>query len=161
MRSAMPERVLILIPSYNDWDALGLLLPEIQEALDREGRRASVLIVDDASSEPLPESWPRRKFSAIESISILHLRTNLGHQRAIALGLYHAYEFTSATSIVVMDADGEDRAADIPALLEELERSGPEIAVFAARTKRMESAAFQFFYRCYRVLHWALTGVEV
>src|SRR5256885_13628782 len=134
----MPEQVLILIPSYNDWDALRLLLPEIQDALDAAGRRASVLIVDDASSERLPESWPGHTFTAIESISILHLRCNLGHQRAIALGLYHAYEFTRADSTVVMDGDGEDRASDIPALLEELELTGCEGAVFAARTKRME-----------------------
>src|SRR5262249_40766484 len=138
-----------------------LLLPEIEQALDASGRRSSVLIVDDASSEGQPEGWPGRAFSAIESISILHLRCNLGHQRAIALGLYHAYEFTDAASILVMDADGEDRAAGIPVLLDELETTGAAGAVFAARTKRMESAAFQFCYRAYRVLHWALTGVEV
>jgi hypothetical protein len=92
---------------------------------------------------------------------VLHLRCNLGHQRAIALGLYHAHEFTRAEAVVVMDGDGEDRAEDLPALLEEFERGGRREAVFAARTRRMESLTFQFFYHVYRILHHVLTGVEV
>ena len=159
--AAHSDSLLILIPSFNDWEALRLLLPRIDRAMRGSPWHASVLIVDDASTEPADPRWPGEPFTAIESVTILHLRCNLGHQRAIALGLYHAHEFTEAAAVLVMDGDGEDRAEDLPALLAEFERSGRREAVFAARTKRMESLAFQFFYQVYRTAHKALTGIEV
>jgi len=160
------DRVLILIPSFNDWAALRLLLPRVDRAMaDARARgsqwRASVLVVDDASTELLPKDWPGTELEALEQVSVLHLRCNLSHQRAIALGLYHAHEFTDTAAVVVMDADGEDRAEDLPALLDEFDRGGHAEAVFAARTKRMEGFGFQFSYRAYKWIHWLLTGIEV
>lgn len=155
------KSLLILIPSYNDWDAVRLLLPRIDSALARSDWTASVLVVDDASSEPLPQHWPDVNLPALDSVDVLHLRCNLGHQRAIALGLYHAHEFTNAEAVLVMDGDGEDLPEHIPALLAEFERSGGREAIFAARTRRMESWIFQVCYRAYKVIHLALTGVEV
>lgn len=118
-------------------------------------------MIDDASTDSLPQDWPGASYEALEEIAVLHLRCNLGHQRAIALGLYHAHEFTDAGTVIVMDADGEDRAEDVPALLEEFERGGRRDAVFAARAKRMEGFAFQFSYQAYKLMHWLLTGIEV
>jgi hypothetical protein len=155
------ESLLILTPCFNDWAALRLLLPEVDRAMTGSKWCASVLIVDDASTEPIPDHWPGESFGSIESVTVLHLRCNLGHQRALALGLYHAHEFIDAAAVLVMDGDGEDRAEDLPKLLEEFERGGRRGAVFAARTRRMESLAFQFFYRAFRVVHRVLTGIEV
>lgn len=151
----------ILIPSFNDWDALRLLLPRIDDALSVCGRSASVLIVDDASTDALPPAWPAQIYAAIERVEILHLRCNLGHQRAIALGLHHIHEFTDAQAVAVMDGDGEDRAEDLGELLAEFDRAGRTEVVFAARAKRMESLFFQIFYRAYQVIHRVFTGIEV
>jgi hypothetical protein len=158
---ATGKSVLILIPCYNDWDAVRLLLPRIDRAVAGSHWNVSVMVADDASSEPLPPDWPGTHLPALESVRVLHLRCNLGHQRAIALGLYHAHEFTNADAVLVMDGDGEDRAEDIPALLNEFETSDGPRAVFAARTRRMESWTFQAFYRAYKMIHLGLTGVEV
>ena len=155
------DSLLILIPAFNDWEALGQLLPRIERAMQGSSWHISVLIVDDASTEPADPGWPGQEFTAIGSVTILHLRCNLGHQRAIAIGLYYAHEFARADAVLVMDGDGEDRAEDLPALLAEFERAGRREAVFAARTKRMESFTFQFFYQVYRLVHHVLTGVEV
>jgi hypothetical protein len=158
---ARSSSLLIVIPSFNDWAALRLLLPAIDRTLGSMPRKASVLVIDDASTDSIPGGWPNANFSAIQSLAVLHLRCNLGHQRAIALGLYHASEFTDVDAVIVMDGDGEDRAEDLTALLAEFERAGSKEAVFAARTKRMESASFQFFYQVYRVAHRLLTGIGV
>ena len=160
-QARLVDSLTILIPAFNDWEALRLLLPSLDRALVRAGRRASVLIVDDASTDPWPPNYPGCRFDAIDALEILHLRCNLGHQRAIALGLYHVHEFTTAQAVLVMDGDGEDRPEDLPALLAEYENRGRREVIFAARTRRMESLAFQFFYRAYQVVHRALTGVEV
>ena len=158
---ATGKSVLILIPSFDDWDAVRLLLPGIDQAFAGSAWSASVLVVDDASRRPVPPDWPETHLACLQSVDVLHLRCNVGHQRAIALGLYYAHEFTSTDAVLVMDGDGEDRAEDIPVLLEEFERCGEARAMFAARTRRMESWTFQAFYRIYQFVHLVLTGVEV
>lgn len=161
VRMVIGKSVLILIPSYDDWDALRLLLPRIDLAMAGCGWKASVLVIDDASSEPLPTNWPAIDLVSLQSVDVLHLRCNLGHQRAIALGLYHAHEFTKADAVLVMDGDGEDRAEDLPILLGQFERHAGTHTIFAARTRRMESVTFQVFYLAYKLIHLVLTGVEV
>ena len=159
--TARRDSLTILIPSLNDWPALQLLLPGIDRVLASSAWSVSVLIVDDGSTDPVPEDWPGQSFAAIQSIEILHLRCNLGHQRAIALGLYHVHEFGDADAVIVMDGDGQDRPQDLPALLREFERAGRRDVIFAARSKRMESLLFQGFYRAYQVVHRTLTGIGV
>jgi len=151
----------ILIPNFNDWDSLRLLLPQLDSAMEGLEHQVSVLVVDDASTEPMPEDWPGQDFKALDSVEILHLRSNQGHQRAIALGLYHLHEFTDAEAVVVMDGDGEDRPEDVPELLRAYVAEAGREVVFAARTKRMESLGFRLCYRAYRLVHLALTGVVV
>jgi polyisoprenyl-phosphate glycosyltransferase len=151
----------ILIPNFNDWESLRLLLPLIDRAITGLERQVSVLVVDDASTEPMPENWPGQSFRTLDSVEILHLRSNQGHQRAIALGLYHVHEFTDAGAVVVMDGDGEDRPEDLRELLQAyLAGQGAEV-VFAARTRRMESLSFRLCYRAFRLIHHAMTGVVV
>src|SRR3954454_2116620 len=47
-----PYALVILIPAYNDWIAVSLLLGELDRALVGKGLRARVLLVDDGSTEP-------------------------------------------------------------------------------------------------------------
>jgi len=152
--------LVILIPSYNDWESLRLLLPQLDQAVQDQPWQVAVLVVDDASSESMPAGWPGLGFTTLDSVEVLHLRSNQGHQRAIALGLYHIHEFTNAAAVLVMDGDGEDRPQDLPELLRVFAAGKGEV-VFAARTKRMESLAFRLFYQAYRLVHLALTGVVV
>jgi hypothetical protein len=59
--------------------------------------------------------------------------------------------------VVVMDADGEDRPADITALLAAHERF-PGHIVAASRASRSEGFIFRAFYKLYQWLFRALTG---
>src|ERR1039458_7604798 len=60
-----------------------------------------------------------------------------------------------------MDADGEDRPADIRVLAEKFHQDGQRSIVFAARAKRLERVMFRFLYHVYRLLHWSPTGDSV
>jgi polyisoprenyl-phosphate glycosyltransferase len=155
------DSLVILIPNFNDWEPLQLLLSQLDPVASTLSWRVSVLIVDDASTLPMPPGWPASAPGSLSPVEILHLRANLGHQRAIALGLYHVHETRPGATVLVMDGDGEDRPSDLSTLLAEYDRSARRDCVFAARGKRMESFTFQFFYRLYRLLHRALTGIEV
>jgi hypothetical protein len=151
----------VLIPIYNDWAAVGLLLPSLDSVLARHGLVADVLLVDDGSTADAPDNWPIGTWDALRRIELLSLRRNVGHQRAIAIALAFVDQRMTPAALVVMDGDGEDAPEDIPRLLACLcENRGPAV-VFAERTRRSESLMFQFFYTLYRWAHLFLTGIPV
>jgi len=161
LASMSTARTVILIPMFNDWDAAALLLRDLDQALADSPLQAEVLFIDDGSSQPMPEQFASGRFQALHAVDILHLRRNLGHQRAIAVGLVHVYQKIHCRAVIVMDADGEDRPGDIPALLKKFDELGGRSIVFAARAKRLESPLFRVLYRVYRMVHWLLTGDPV
>lgn len=97
-------------------------------------------------------------FKAFTKIEVLELRRNLGHQRAIAIGLAYIQANEPCQAVVVMDGDGEDDPRDVPRLIEHYRKLGGKKVVFARRAQRSESFAFRLFYVVYRVLHQLLTG---
>jgi polyisoprenyl-phosphate glycosyltransferase len=149
------------MPVYNDWDALRLLLPALANELSANGLRAAVLLVDDGSTVLPPKNLGDKNYSSIESIDILHLRRNMGHQRAIAVGLCYIEANRPCHQVVIMDCDGEDDPHDVPRLVRECLAHEEQKIIFAMRTRRSESLAFRFFYHLYRLAHFLLTGIPV
>src|SRR5260370_15500721 len=129
--SITQDRIVILIPMFNDWDAADLLLSDLDRALANSPMSAEVLFIDDGSTLPMPETFARRQFMSLQAVGILQLRRNLGHQRAIAVGLFHVYENIPCSAVVVMDADGEDRPADIRALVEKFDQENQRSIIFS------------------------------
>jgi hypothetical protein len=154
-------RLTILLPVCNDWPAAKTLLGQLDNALTRADLTARVLLVDDGSAESAPEDFAKGEWSALEQIRVLELRRNVGHQRAIVLGLAYLNQRGDYDAVVVMDADGEDLPGDVPRLIEQFERAGRRAIVFAERRRRTESLTFRFFYWLYRQLHLVLTGLRV
>ena len=153
--------LLILMPVFNDWASAEQLVTRLGAVLDHASMRARLLLVDDGSVQSPPEGLGARVTGGIVDLSIVRLRRNLGHQRAIAIGLGVAYEDYPPLPVVIMDADGEDRPEDVPRLYRTLV-STPEVnVVFAGRQRRSESITFTLFYHLYRVLHKLMTGVSV
>lgn len=157
-RGGAGRGTLIVIPTFNDWESLARLLPMLDAALADAGRRADVLVVDDGSTEPHGPDLAEGPFRALARVDVLPLRRNLGHQRAIAVGLAYAEDRLDHAAVVVMDGDGEDAPADVPRLLEKLEADGARRIIFAERTKRSENLTFRAFYELYKLVHRALTG---
>jgi len=133
-------------------------VPRLDAALSAAGERAALCVVDDGSQAVPSQLALEQSLAAIERIDVVRLRRNIGHQRAIAVGLTHAFEHSHATEFVVMDADGEDLPEDVPRLLARMRERGKGTVVFAERTRRSESFAFRVFYRLYRFMHWLLVG---
>ncbi len=151
----------ILTPVFNDWESLGAMLDSLDQALDRNALPAEVLVVDDGSTVPLRRELSERQFSRISRVEVLHLRRNLGHQRAIAIGLAFIHGERPCEAVVVMDADGQDSPGDVPALVRKFQEEAGRKIVFAARARRSESIIFKACYHGYRALHKLLTGVSV
>ncbi len=161
MAATSSERsVLIVMPVFNDWEPLGRLLDLIDAVLAGLDLRAKVLLVDDASSERPAANAFRRKFVSLTEIHLLALRRNLGHQRAIAIGLAFANEHLPADMIFIMDSDGQDSPEDFRKLLAKFDELKGQSIIFAERKRRSEGLTFRLFYWLFRITHHLLTGHE-
>ncbi len=155
------ERLLLLMPVRDDWRSAAELIRRLDKAVLPEACSMEVILVDDGSVARCDRNDFQADFSSVRAIRILRLRRNLGHQRAIAIGLAHVQQTSSCDAVVVMDADGEDTAEGVAQLLRAYSDTHGAKAVFAERSRRSESLLFQVFYHLYRGLHRMLTGISV
>jgi hypothetical protein len=96
----------------------------------------------------------------LHSLRVAELACNLGHQRAIAVGLVTAVQQQSYDALIIMDADGEDDPAYVPQLLAE-HRRNPGKIITAARGERSEGLVFRIFYRLYKGMFRILAGQRI
>jgi polyisoprenyl-phosphate glycosyltransferase len=152
----MAEQITILIPVFNDEESLNRLLAEMAVSLKEfSDSKFSVLAIDDGSSDNMKIQAPSQF-----SLTILHLLRNIGHQKAIAVGLAYIKENLSCDKVLVMDADGEDRPEDAVALLKE-SLNNPDKIIFAKRRSRQEGSSFRLFYSIYKFAFRILTGKRI
>lgn len=147
---------IVVTPVYEDLEASKKLFEELAT---RFGDKVFVVAVDDGSiEEPLTvNNLVGAKVNGV----VLKLVRNVGHQRAIAIGLDYVNAYMhQSQSIVLMDSDGEDLPQSIPILLTELETSGNDVAV-AQRKQRNESIQFKVFYNAYKHLFRIMTGRSI
>ena len=146
---------------YNDWTSAEMLFRKIDEEFSRRGWRWRLLLVDDGSQEIRPPDFLGSMVS-FSSIDVVVLRRNVGHQRAIAIGLSYLFEAVPDEPVAVLDADGEDRPEDLIRMIEVFSASPePRKILFAERTRRSEGPLFRVLYKVYRVMHVTLTGYKI
>ncbi len=153
-QSCMPTNLAILLPVYNDEASLRKILADISRELARQPG-LKVFIINDGSPN---DAWtlPSCPFP----VEIIHLARNLGHQKAIAIGLSHLHNIASPRQVIVMDCDGEDRVEDIPALVNKQQASSGQV-IFASRRKRSNGAVFMAWYQLYKAGFRILTGKSI
>jgi len=154
------KRVAIITPVFNDWGSFYKLVEEIDKSLAVLPVEVTIIPIDDGSTQPYQSGlFSGQKYRVIRRIEIIHLARNTGHQRAIAIGLSYFENKHEADHIIVMDADGEDRPADLKVLLDK-QTTTNEI-IFAKRGRRQEGGIFQVFNQTYRLLFIFLTGKQI
>jgi hypothetical protein len=147
------HRFIVVTPVYEDVEASSRLFKEL---FTNFGVDVFVVAVDDGSvKQPLGiESLINAGVDGV----ILKLRRNVGHQRAIAIGLGYTSEHVQYSQrVVVMDSDGEDLPETIPSLLAQLESSQVDVLV-AQRKSRVETCRFKAFYAVYKRFFSLMTG---
>lgn len=158
-REARGERPLVIVtPVFNDWESLGLLIERLDESLAGRGMSAQLVVVNDGSIEEPAGSHRAESLRAISGVEVVDLTRNLGHQRAIAVGLAYVADRYDPEAVVVMDSDGEDAPDDVPRLVEKCRQEGMRKLIFAERVERSEPLKFRVFYALYKTLFHLLTG---
>ena len=155
------KRLRIVVPVFNDWTSFNILLRELNQVASTLPFRVAVSSINDGSSEA-PEDYLEdlSGLKSLESVEIVHLSVNVGHQRAIAIGLCVAVEDDDSDAILIMDADGEDS----PHMIEKLLQTGgdrTDFCVVAQRRKRSENLTFKLSYIVYKSIFKLLTAKQI
>lgn len=148
------EKFVILIPSYNDWESLNVLIPKINNAIRNINKNISILIVNDAST--LKNNLVFKEKLSFEKIEILNLNKNIKAQKAIATALYYLKSKNYSGGIIVMDADGQDDPDALVEIIKYYEKNNEKV-ITVNRTKRNESLLFKFLYEIHLFLSFILT----
>ena len=153
--------IVILIPVFNDWEVVRELLSRIDLTLEKHRIAAAVVLVDDGSTRLPQDCFECPPLAAIRRVTLVELRRNLGHQRAIAVALCYIHESSDCRSVLVMDGDGEDDPEDISSLVASFDANKGRKIIFAARERRSETLVFRIFYALYQLIHRVLTGRRI
>lgn len=150
------HHLIVVTPVYEDVAASEHLFKELSLQF---GDAVYVVAVDDGSvKQPLGLGTISR--AGVDG-ALVKLRRNVGHQRAIAIGLGYVSEHMLAEHrVVVMDSDGEDLPDTIPLLLSQLESDQVDVVV-AQRKNRVETFRFKAFYAIYKKFFAVMTGREI
>lgn len=154
----MTSTLCVIIPVFNDWPSLAILLNRLNEAAAKLDTQIFVTVVDDGSTDPMTGIIEiASKLGFLMGVEVIHLALNVGHQRAIAIGLCVAVEEHNLDCVVVMDGDGEDPPDHIATLL--AKAAGRQDFCFVAqRRKRTEKISFKLSYLLYKSVFRLLTG---
>ena len=148
-------KIKILIPIFNDWNSVKLLIKNIDIAIKDINADFSVIIVNDASTQEKPDNI--LSFRSLKSIKIINMISNRGHGRCNAAGLKYIYEKEDFDYVLPMDGDGEDRPDEIVQFVEKIIKN-PNISVVGKRVKRSENNIFKFCYEVHKIITYIFTG---
>ncbi|HEX7342858.1 MAG TPA: glycosyltransferase [bacterium] len=114
----------VVIPVFNDEEALPELHRRLLEALKRLNSTYEIIFVDDGSRDDSVRVL-RELQRQDPSMKILELSRNFGQPNAISAGL----DASSGDILVLMDSDLQDRPEDIELLLEAMLKSRASMAI--------------------------------
>jgi len=110
-------RTLVIVPAYNEEQAVGETIAGIRTAVPQ----LDVVLIDDGSADTTAHA------AALAGAHTISLPFNTGVGGAVRTGLLYAH-YGGYRRAVVIDADGQHQASDIPILLGALD-DGADLAV--------------------------------
>lgn len=124
-------RISLVIPAYNEAACIGECVREAAGVLDRYGADYEILVVDDGSTDGMPEVL-RELRKTMPRLRAICFRQNRGQTAAFDAGFRNA----RGEIVVTMDADLQNDPSDIPKLLDALKDSD---VVCGVRSRRRDN----------------------
>ncbi len=126
------QKVSVIVPAYNEEEAIAGDLEVIIEAMEASGRDYEVIVVDDASTDRTAEI-----VSGFEGVKLLRHRANRGGGFSRNTGV----RACTGDVFVVTDGDGTYPNQDIPKMLDMMEEEDLDMLVGA---RKKESGTVKF-----------------
>lgn len=138
----MTEPVTILIPAYNEANAIVPTIKKVQETLKMAGLQGEIIVVDDGSSDGTGTAVAQ---NAGEHVRLIQHPHNRGYGASLKTGIRRA----QYNNIIITDADGTYPIDMIPTLAEELEKYDMVVGARTGQTVQIPISR--------RPAKWALT----
>jgi glycosyltransferase involved in cell wall biosynthesis len=113
----------IVVPVFNEEENVEPLIREIHSVLAPLESQFEIVAVDDGSRDGTFAALSRL-YGEEPALKVVRLKRNFGQTAALAAGLAHA----RGEVVVLMDGDGQNDPADIPALLEKINEGNDLVA---------------------------------
>lgn len=114
--TAIPHRLSVVVPMYNEVENAAPLLDAVQSALREYPSPWELVVVDDGSRDGTGAALERRAAELGAHVRVVRLRRNFGQSAAMQAGI----DAARGDVIVTMDGDLQNDPADIPALVAKL-----------------------------------------
>jgi len=124
-QSTAVARHLIVIPAYNEQEALQQTIADLQTLTDH----FDILLINDGSRDGTAELARRLQKASRLPLHVLHLPMNCGIGVAVQAGYLFAEQRGIYRYVIQFDADGQHDAAYIPALVAECEKKNLDLCV--------------------------------
>ena len=137
----------IILPVFNDWDSLAILLRKIEYTVKNTKNSYKLIIVNDSSSIKNTHTLNTNNF--FQSITVLNLKKNIGSQKAIATAIKYVEKNHEkfGNKYIIMDSDGEDDPNKILEILDLLKK----------KNDTKESILFSIFYELHLFITFLIT----
>lgn len=132
--------VSVVVPVYNESENVALLVAEIAAAM--AGRSYEMIFVDDASRDGTGDVLKGLK-AAHPALRVLRHGKNAGQSRAVRSGILSA----RAPVVATLDGDGQNDPADLPKLIDALNKPGApaNLALVGGRRAKRQDSAWKRF----------------
>lgn len=114
----MSDKILFVIPAYNEEESIGKVLKEIKSDVNY----ADILVVNDCSKDKTEEIVKKNGVKCINNIF------NLKYAMAIQTGIKYAYE-NNYDYVIQFDADGQHIAKEAEKLYKHIKESNCDIVI--------------------------------
>jgi glycosyltransferase involved in cell wall biosynthesis len=120
----MTPDLSVVFPVYNEEENIPILLDEIEKALDGKGWTFEIIAVDDGSVDRSLAVLREQKAKHPE-LRVLAFEKNSGQTAALDA----AWRVARGTFVVSLDADLQNDPADIPRMMQQLEKSAVDMII--------------------------------
>jgi len=110
-KKKIPIEISVVAPAYNESEVISEFVRELTKVMKSLKVSFEIIVVDDGSSDETLEQLKQAKIYARE-LRIISLGRNIGHMRALELGMTRAI----GRFVITMDADFQDDPRDLARL---------------------------------------------
>lgn len=132
--------ISVVLPAFNECDALKLVIPTIFESLMDE--LVEIIVIDDGSTDGTRKSILAMT-ERLPALRYVRLSRNFGKEAALSAGM----DAAQGQAVILMDSDGQHPPALLKAFMERW-RAGAEI-VCGVQTERLDTAPKRLAKRLY------------
>jgi glycosyltransferase involved in cell wall biosynthesis len=146
--------ISIVVPVYDERDALPELIDEIDATLAPLGRRSELIFVDDGSTDG-SGAYLHGRAAERDDLIVVDLGRNAGKSAALAAG----FERSRGGVVITLDGDGQDDPAEIPGLLAKLDEGYDLVSGWKQR--RQDPVRRRLASRVFNRVTAMISGVEL